>query len=87
MIHKVCMRRECIICGKEFDAATIATKICSPECAEVNKRQWFARYRAERKAKKARGDLTETMRKCHDAGFGYNYGDYKTAIYAGKIEG
>ena len=39
------MTKTCIVCGKEFDAYR-TQKTCSPECADIRKKQRYEEYRS-----------------------------------------
>ena len=83
-----CARREikykknCTVCGKEFDAYTKNQKFCSPECKKESDRinnQWYRQKQAEErkkrqeqiKRKKAVADIAAEARKA-----GMSYGKY-----------
>lgn len=94
------MTKICKICGKEFIANPKNKIYCSKPCAKEGqnncRREWVRKHpeqnriinerylnnRVKKIAIKPSGDL---YAQCIKAGYGYNYGDFMTDRYFGRV--
>lgn len=71
--------RNCVVCGKTFQATHPRKKFCSPECAGIKRAKKVPKKRTKQILNKTFDEIVSESDAC-----GLSYGKYKLALKTGK---